>query len=160
MQHTKTSKFKSTTLAAVTLDTIKQTPIWKQYSDASGNVSPAKQENVLKAALFSLGYDINGENKYSKRLGTYVVRSSKDKTKGVVTQIYDFPVKDGHPLEMFFLTNSFVHIDSEHSSELVDLSEHGLEYYEISPKKSDKHEKEEDFSSEVIESSRSFVRTA
>lgn len=158
MQKAKTSKFKSTTFAAVTLDTLKQTPVWKQYSDEKGNVSPSKFENVLKAAMYSLGYDIDGENKYSKRVGEYVVRSSKDKTKGVVTEIYDFPIKDGHKFEMFFLTNSFVHVDSEHSTEFVDLAEHGLEYYEMTPRKSDKREKEENVNTQAIEISDSFVR--
>lgn len=160
MEHIKIQEFKSTTLAAVTLDTIRQTPIWQRYQDEKGNVDPSKEYNVISAALYSMGYDIEGESKFTKRRGSFVVRSSEDFTKGVITEIYDFRLRKDHPLETFFMNNNFVHIDSEHSSEFVELSEHGLEYYEISPRKSEKQDSKEDSISEDIDNQESFYNAS
>lgn len=170
MEKIKTSGFTSTTLAAVTIDTLKNTPIWKKHVNAQGVIIPvtnkegrtytAREEDLVRAALYSLGYDDQAEGTYTKRPGNYVVRSSKDKTKGVTTQIFDFRVRKGHSMETFFMRNSFVHIDSEQNNSFIDLAEHGLEYYEISPRKSDKRDQDDDLTLQGTDSSDSFADVA
>jgi len=170
MDKIKTSNFTSTTLAAVSIDTLKNTPIWKKHVNEKGVIIPvknaqgyeytAREEDLVRAALHSLGYDDQAEGTYTKRPGTYVVRSSQDGTKGVVTQIYDFRVKKNHSMESFFMRNSFVHIDSKQSNEFVNLAEHGLEYYEINPRKSDKRVQDNDLTLQVADSSESFPDVA
>lgn len=170
MDQIKTSSFTSTTLAAVTLDTLKNTPIWKKHTNEKGDIIPVKnsqgilftprEQDLIRASLYSLGYDEQGEGTYTKRPGDYVVRSSQDQTKGVKTQIFDFRLRKGHPLETFFLRNSFVHIDSKQSNEFIDLAEHGLEYYEINPRKTDKRVQDNDLTLQAADSSESFPNVA
>jgi hypothetical protein len=170
MEKIKTSGFTSTTLASVTIDTLKNTPIWKKHVNANGVIIPvknsqghlytAREEDLVRAALYALGYDEKAEQGFTKRRGTYVVRSSKDSTKGVVTQIYDFRVRKGHSMETFFMRNSFVHIDAEQSNEFIDLAGYGLEYYEITPRKSDKRDQDNDLTSQAADSSESFATVA
>lgn len=170
MEKIKTSSFTSTTLAAVTIDTLKNTPIWKKHVNADGVIIPvtnsegrtytAREEHLIHAALRSLGYDDQSESTYTKRPGNYVVRSSRDKTKGVTTQIFDFRVRKGHSMETFFMRNSFVHIDSEQNNSFIDLAEHGLEYYEISSRKSDKRDSDEDLTLQDLDNSDCFSDVA
>lgn len=166
MEKIKSSGFTSTTLAAVSIDTLKNTPIWKKHVDNNGKIIPvknaaghsytAREQDLVRAALYSLGYDDQADSGYSKRPGEYVVRSSKDKTKGVKTQVFDFRLKKGHPLETFFMQNSFVHIDTEQCNEFIDLAGYGLEYYEIVPRKPSKRSMDIMGDLEDIESNDSF----
>lgn len=169
MDQMKHSEFKSTVWASVTLDAIKNTPTWKLFTDSNGFKSftnPQGHEvkykfvDVVRAALHSLGYDMEGEDKFYKTPGKVVVRSSKDKTKAVRTEVYNFPIKKGHTLENFFMQQNFLHVDSEDNTEMLDLSEYGLEYYEVTPSKKNKAKSRTAFIDDILDNSGNYLDVA
>lgn len=145
MEQRRISSFKSTVWASVTLDTIKSTPVWKKYSDANGSVPSSKMNNVLRASMIQLGYDDNNETSYRRRPEKVMVRSSGDQTKGILTEVYDFPVKLGHELENYYLTAGLVNFNTDDKTKEVSLAEFGTEYYDTSSNKQNKKKSREEF---------------
>lgn len=149
MEHSRNSSFKSTTWASVTLNTIKQTPIWKQYQDLNGSVPKDKYQNILTAAMIQLGYDNKGKNSFHKRPEKVMVRCSKNNLKGIYTEVYDFPVVPNHLLENFYLVTGLVNFNMEENTEETNLAEYGLEHYENAGRNQAKKQSREDFVNEL-----------
>ncbi len=141
MERSRISKFHSTTWAKVTFETVKNTNVWKQYSDSNGFVPKKNMKNILTAALVELGYDDKSKTSY-ERSQKVMVRSANDQTKGNLTFIYSFPVKRGHSLEKHYLVSGLINFDPERKAKEYDLTEYGLEAYETHPKKQSKLDEE------------------
>lgn len=151
----KNKGFKETTWGACTEETLKNTEVWKKYIDANGAIK-VKRSNLISAALYSLGYDISSEFKY-KEQRFVTVRSNQDKTKGIETSIFTFPVKRGHKLEHHFKNISLLNYDKEQTTEKIDLSEFGLEYYQTSKNKPKKKRTRQELLDEILNNSDSYL---
>lgn len=151
MEKSHISSFKSTVWGQVTFDTIKQTPIYKEYLN---DTSKYEEHNIIKAALYQLGYDYSPDKSYSRTLKN-VVRSSKDTTKAVYADIFSFPVRRNHKLESLYEKHDLINIQAEDNNEVINLAEFGLEYYDTLIAKQNKKKTREEFIDELVEKSKS-----
>lgn len=123
-----------TVWANVTVETVKSTDIWKQYADESGHIPHDKFSNVLNAALYSLGYDIDKgygykviKNVYirSQRCGSF---SNQILTKAV---LYSFPVRKNYRFKNKIEKIDIISIgeDISNAENYIPHADFGLEHY-------------------------------
>lgn len=146
--------FKETTWGSVTLETIKNTEIWKKYCNNEGNPT-IKRHNLINAVLYTLGYDIESDFKY-KEQRFVTVRSHEDKTKGIETSVFTFPVKKGHKLEHTFKSSSLINYDVGQETVKIDLSTFGLDYFKTSSNKHHKKRTRQQFLDDILSNSEHY----
>lgn len=96
-----------TLYGSVTIDFIKETPVWESYADEYNKVSNEDFPNVLKACLYYLGWDLD-KSGYQRLEGLTTVRDKTDKTKAVRTIVYSFPVRKNFSARKMYELNDIV----------------------------------------------------
>lgn len=122
-----------TTFVSVSLDVIQDTPIWKQYKKEDGTIPAHKFKQVLKAALYQLGFDINHSAGYKKVSGKVMLRDPNDLTKGTRSYIYKFPVRPDFKYRQKYESLGFIHYNKNNKNK-EDLSSFGLSHYKETAK--------------------------
>lgn len=122
-------EYAKTTFGTVTLDFIKQTPVWKHYADENGFIAREQFKNVLKACLYYLGFDDKHTKGYEKLDTAYVIRDHKDKTKGVRTVCYTFPVRQNFKYKGMY-DNDILTGPVGENTKKVELSEFGKTFWD------------------------------
>lgn len=122
-----------TVWASVTIDTIKATDIWKKYViNEKGEVPANKYNNILNAALYEIGYDIDKGSSYTKNKDVYVRSSNCGSVSNQVlykTTIYSFPVRDNFKYKDKYLAVDMVHLhaDNTEKENYIHIEDFGLE---------------------------------
>lgn len=102
---------KNVVWAKVSIETIKQTPIWKESRDSKGKIPHQIFNEVLAKALIFLGH--------SPKTGGYVkdhncnIRSNKSKELVYKTTLYTFPVQHNHKYSRAYEKNPILHYGNE-----------------------------------------------
>lgn len=124
------NEYKKTTWGTVSLEFVKQTPVWKHYADDNGFVAKEQFSRVLKAALYFLGFDDKHSKGYEKLDSSYVIRDHKDKTKGIRTICYTFPVRQDYKFKSIYDNKDIVTGPVGDNAKKVDLSSFGRTFWD------------------------------
>jgi hypothetical protein len=117
-----------TIYGSVTIDFIKETPVWKSYADENNKVAHEDFPNVLKACLYYLGWD-NEKSGYQRLDGLTTVRDKTDKTKGLKTIVYSFPVRKDFIARKMYENNTDIIKGNAPNADKFDLSSYGNSFW-------------------------------
>lgn len=129
-----------TVWACVSIETVKGTDIWKKYQDKSGKIPRDKFSNVMKAALYEIGYDIDKGISYKKDSNVHIRSTNCGCISNQVlykTTVYSFPVRENFKYKDKYNLVDMVHLNTTNTdkSKYIHIEDFGLEEYLKNTKK-------------------------